>query len=133
MELQAKRQELDELRRRAAALEREIVAAEAATTQWPPQEFYGMYYATSGFLLGGWLPGTDGSDPMHGWALSYLHVGGLLVPALFMLAEYAFRRWYLRHVPHMPPQQFFRRLMQNWPQLLHDREAIPGRGARHAG
>ena len=84
-------------------------------------------------LLGGWLPGTDGSDPMHGWALSYLHVGGLLVPALFMLAEYAFRRWYLRHVPHMPPQQFFRRLMQNWPQLLHDREAIPGRGARHAG
>jgi uncharacterized membrane protein len=83
-------------------------------------------------LLGGWLPGLEGNDPMRRWAVSYLHVGGLLVPALFMLAEYAFRRWYLRHVPHMPPQHFFRRLVQNWPQLLHDRQAIPGRGARHA-
>ena len=72
-------------------------------------------------------------SPFREWATSYLHVGGYLFPALFMLAEYAFRRWYLRHVPHVPPQVFVQRLIQNWPQLLRDagtpieREARNGR------
>jgi len=53
-------------------------------------------------------------------APGYLHLGGYFVPALFMVAEYAFRRWYLRHLPHDSPQRFLRRLVQNWPRLLHD-------------
>jgi uncharacterized membrane protein len=84
-------------------------------------------------VLGSWLPGLDGNDAMRRWVVSYLHVGGVLVPALFMLAEVGFRRWYLRHVPHMPPQHFFKLLVQNWPQLLHDKDVIPERGARNVG
>lgn len=53
MDLNAKRQELTELRQRIRQLEAEIAAAERPS-QWPPhpQEFYGAYYATSGFMLG---------------------------------------------------------------------------------
>lgn len=58
-------------------------------------------------------------------APGYLHLGGYFVPALFMGAEYAFRRWYLRHIPHDSPQRFLRRLVHNWPRLLHDL-ASPG-------
>lgn len=51
MDLETKQRELSELRERVAALEEEL-DLEAASRQWPPRGFYGMYYATSGFLLG---------------------------------------------------------------------------------
>lgn len=51
MDLQDKRQELAELYLRAAQLESEIAAA--GDKQWPPRGFYGAYYATTGFMLGG--------------------------------------------------------------------------------
>jgi hypothetical protein len=53
--LQAKKQKLNDLRLQVARLEGEIRAAESAPTasQWPPQGFYGAYYANSGFMLGG--------------------------------------------------------------------------------
>lgn len=53
MDWQTKRQELEELRRRTAELEQELTRdLQPAEGQWPPKDFYGMYYATSGFLLG---------------------------------------------------------------------------------
>lgn len=53
--LHHKKQSLDELRAQVARLEAEIRDAEASTrpAQWPPQGFYGAYYANSGFMLGG--------------------------------------------------------------------------------
>ena len=53
--LQSKKQTLAELRAQVQKLEAEIRAAEGgqATPQWPPQGFYGAYYANSGFMLGG--------------------------------------------------------------------------------
>jgi hypothetical protein len=53
--LQAKQQTLAELRAQVQQLEAEIRAAEgsAVASQWPPQGFYGAYYANSGFMLGG--------------------------------------------------------------------------------
>lgn len=53
--LQAKKQTLNDLRLQVAKLETEIREAEsaAAASQWPPQGFYGAYYANSGFMLGG--------------------------------------------------------------------------------
>jgi hypothetical protein len=52
--LQSKKQALADLRTRVQALEAEIRAAEGPPgTHWPPQGFYGAYYANSGFMLGG--------------------------------------------------------------------------------
>lgn len=53
-------------------------------------------------------------------AIGYLHFGGYLLPALFMLAEFAFRRRYLNHIPHDSLGCFMQRLVRNWPRLLRD-------------
>lgn len=50
--LQVKKQKLAELQDQVRQLEAEIREAENGA-QWPPQRFYGAYYANSGFLLGG--------------------------------------------------------------------------------
>ena len=53
MDLEIKRQELEELRQRTAELEQELASGgDGGEAQWPPQGFYGMYYATTGFMLG---------------------------------------------------------------------------------
>lgn len=64
--------------------------------------------------------GLLGTAPSS-FALAFLHFGGYVVPALFMLGEYVFRRWYLRHVPHHSLRAFIERLAHNWPRLLRDR------------
>jgi uncharacterized membrane protein len=52
-----------------------------------------------------------------GWR-AYLHFGSYaLVPAFFGV-EYAFRRWYLRHIPHAPLPRFMAQLARRWPSLL---------------
>lgn len=48
--LDAKRREAAELRARAERIEAELALAHR---DWPPRQFYGAYYATTGFLLGG--------------------------------------------------------------------------------
>lgn len=77
-------------------------------------------------LLGWWLPMPTAEQAMHPWVQTWLHVGGYLLPAAFMLIEYAFRRWYLRHLPHVAPQVFLERLLHNWPLLLRDAEPEEG-------
>lgn len=67
-----------------------------------------------------WVPQLATDSVAHRWAKTWLHVGGYLLPGVFMVIEYAFRRWYLRHIPHVPPRQFFQQLLRNWPQLLRD-------------
>ncbi len=48
---EAKRQELAELKQRVRQLEQELATSSPAN--WPPQQFYHTYYATSGGVLGG--------------------------------------------------------------------------------
>lgn len=54
------------------------------------------------------------------WAIGYLHFGGYLLPAVFMLGEFAFRRRYLHHIPHDSLGGFMQRLVRNWPRLLRE-------------
>ncbi len=82
-----------------------------------------MIFAT---MLAWWLPRVAANEQLYRWGMTYLHVGGLLLPALFMAVEIAFRRWYLRHIPHLSLPVFMHRLLQNWPGLLRD-SATPDR------
>lgn len=65
-------------------------------------------------LLGAALAGA--SQPR--WVLAYQHVGGYLVIPLAFGIEYAFRRWYLRDLPHVGLHAQGLQLMRCWPQLL---------------
>jgi hypothetical protein len=47
-----KQRRIEELRQELAALEGEV-SLEAEANPWPPKGFYGSYYATTGFMLGG--------------------------------------------------------------------------------
>jgi magnesium-transporting ATPase (P-type) len=71
-------------------------------------------------MLVWWLPSVAANERLHFWGMNYLHIGGYLLPALFMGVEYAFRRWYLRHLPHVPLHVFLQKLVQNWHGLLRD-------------
>ncbi|MCC6439287.1 MAG: xanthomonadin biosynthesis protein [Rhodanobacteraceae bacterium] len=72
-----------------------------------------------------WLPTLPAESPARAWAVGWQHVGGYLLPILFMICEYTFRRWHFRKLPHASPQRFLRQLVRNWPQLLRD-AALPG-------
>jgi uncharacterized membrane protein len=48
----------------------------------------------------------------------YQHLGSYALVPLFLVAEYAFRRWYLRHLPHASLPLFAARLARRWPGLL---------------
>ena len=48
---------------------------------------------------------------------AYLHFGSYAVVLVFFAIEYAWRRWYLRHIEHMPAPQFAKGLVQHWPAL----------------
>jgi uncharacterized membrane protein len=48
----------------------------------------------------------------------YAHLGSYVLVFAFLLLEYAWRRWHLRHVRHLPLPQFIARLARRWPALL---------------
>ena len=58
-----------------------------------------------------------------GWRW-YLHLGSYATVLAFLVVEYAFRRWHLRHIPHVPLPVFVARLVRRWPALarsvMHD-------------
>jgi uncharacterized membrane protein len=58
-----------------------------------------------------------------GWRW-YLHLGSYSTVLAFLVVEYAFRRWYLRHIPHVSLPLFVTRLVRRWPALaqsvMHD-------------
>lgn len=54
------------------------------------------------------------------WANWYLHLGGFVVIGVFSVAEFAWRNWYLRHLPHDHPRAYFAKVVQNWRHVLHD-------------
>lgn len=51
-----------------------------------------------------------------GWRW-YLHLGSYATVLVFLVVEYAYRRWYLRHIAHVPLLVFVTRLVRRWPAL----------------
>lgn len=54
----------------------------------------------------------------------YLNLGSYATVLALLVCEYAFRRWYLRHIPHVSLPVFMGRLVRRWPALaasvMHD-------------
>ncbi len=64
--------------------------------------------------------------PGSAWRI-YLHLGSYALVPAFLILEYAYRRWHLRDVPHLPLAQFIARLAHCWRSMLHDLVAAPAR------
>lgn len=47
----------------------------------------------------------------------YLHLGSYATVLAFLVIEYAYRRWHLRHIPHASLPTFVTRLVRRWPEL----------------
>lgn len=58
---------------------------------------------------------TELSDSSWRW---YLHFGSFALVPAFLVVEYAFRRWWLRHIPHASLAQFLVQLARSWPALV---------------
>src|SRR5579885_1337561 len=50
----------------------------------------------------------------------YPEIGCWAVLVAAFAAEYVFRRWRMRRIPHPPLKRFLTRLIQRWPQLLRE-------------
>jgi hypothetical protein len=59
------------------------------------------------------------------WAAMWLHVGGYLVLAAAFALEYGYRRWRLRHLSHPGLHDMLLKLLLQWPQLMHGKQASP--------
>lgn len=66
--------------------------------------------------------GLFGAHDLPRWALVYQHVGGYLLIGVAFGAEYAWRRWHLRHLDHPGMRAQTAQLLQRWPQLLHGQD-----------
>ena len=49
----------------------------------------------------------------------FLNFGSYATVLPLLVFEYAFRRWYLRHIPHVSLPVFMGRLVRRWPTLAH--------------
>jgi uncharacterized membrane protein len=49
----------------------------------------------------------------------FLNFGSYATVLALLVFEYAFRRWYLRHIPHVSLPVFMGRLVRRWPALAH--------------
>jgi len=62
-----------------------------------------------------------GLDPPFAMAPAwrwYLHLGSYLLTIGFLVIEYGYRRWHLRHIPHAPLPVFIARLGRRWPAMV---------------
>ncbi|HEY6892788.1 MAG TPA: hypothetical protein VI258_01365, partial [Rhodanobacteraceae bacterium] len=54
----------------------------------------------------------------------FLDLGSYAIVLVLLVVEYAFRRWYLRHIPHVSLPVFIGRLVRRWPavaySVMHD-------------
>jgi uncharacterized membrane protein len=58
-----------------------------------------------------------------GLAQSYVHVGGYVLIASAFLLENAFRRWHLRHVPHLRMHELALGIAARWPKLVRGEDS----------
>jgi len=59
------------------------------------------------------------------WVQGYVHLGAYLLLAAVFVLEYLFRRWHLRHLPHLGLHALLHRLAVRWPQLIRGRNRAP--------
>jgi hypothetical protein len=59
------------------------------------------------------------------WVQGYVHLGVYLLLAVVFVLEYLFRRWHLRHLPHLGLHDLVHRLALGWPQLIRGRNRSP--------
>jgi uncharacterized membrane protein len=59
------------------------------------------------------------------WVQAYMHAGVYLLLGVVFVLEYLFRRWHLRHLPHLGLHAFVLRLALRWPQLIRGRNREP--------
>lgn len=75
--------------------------------------------------------GLPSPFPLHGDAWRwYLHLGSYALVLVFLVGEYAFRRWRLRHIPHASLPRFVGRLVRRWPRLVRGFADDAARAAR---
>ena len=94
------------------------VATYARALTWAWALLLGMQAALLAWLatrdLGAVVPDAFSGSPWR-W---YLHFGSYALVPAFLILEYAFRRWWLRHIPHASLAQFLVQLVRNWPALV---------------
>jgi hypothetical protein len=49
----------------------------------------------------------------------FLDLGSYATVLVLLVLEYAFRLWYLRHIPHVSLPVFMGRLVRRWPAIVH--------------
>ena len=86
---------------------------------------WAVVLATQALVLGaawwsGHIAGTT-APTLLPWLHAYARVGCHVVVGLLLVLEYVWRRWHLRHLEHIGFTTFVRRLLQHWPELLHER------------
>ncbi|HEV2621438.1 MAG TPA: xanthomonadin biosynthesis protein [Frateuria sp.] len=59
------------------------------------------------------------------WVQGYMHAGAYLLLGTIFVLEYLFRRWHLRHLPHLGLPALLHRLALRWPQLIRGRNHAP--------
>ena len=94
------------------------VAAYARALTWAWALLLGMQAAVLAWLATrdlGAIAHSAFSDSPWRW---YLHFGNYALVPAFLILEYAFRRWWLRHIPHASLAQFLVQLARNWPALV---------------
>src|SRR6185437_10590597 len=70
---------------------------------------------------GGWLAtfGVAAPFALPGSLLAWYPEAGCWIVLLAAFAgEYAFRRWYMRHIPHPSARRFVTQIVQRWPALV---------------
>ncbi len=74
---------------------------------------------------GGWLATFGATSPvaLPGSFLAwYPEAGCWIVLLAGFVGEYLFRRWHLRHIPHLSARRFVTQMVRCWPALVHDRD-----------
>jgi len=77
---------------------------------------------------GGWLAtfGVAAPFALPGSLLAWYPEAGCWIVLLAAFAgEYAFRRWYMRHIPHPSARRFVTQIVQRWPALGRGEDSAP--------
>lgn len=61
----------------------------------------------------------------QGWVTGYMHLGGYALIVVAFGLEYLFRRWHLRHLPHLRPHELAVQLAAGWHHLLRGGKMAP--------
>ena len=76
-----------------------------------------ILFAVQAVVLCGLIAGQALGTGLPAASRWYLHLGSFALVPAFLVVEYAFRRWHLRHLPHPSLPHFLISLVRCWPAL----------------